>query len=72
MMTDVFNVIDSNEDSSDLERFNSSVVSIDDVSIIDGGGTAEIFVNDSWFIDGNIDAALRHLILVSIDDSIAV
>ena len=72
MMTDVSNVIDGNEDSSDLERFNWSVVSIDDFSIIDGGGTAENFANESRFIDGNIDAAFRHLILVSIDDSITV
>ena len=71
-MTDVSNVIDGNEDSSDLERFNLSVVSIDDFSIIDGDGTAENFANESRFIDGNIDAALRHLILVSIDDSITV
>ena len=66
-MTDVSNVIDSNEDSSNLERFNSSVISIDACSIIDGGGTAEIFSNDSRFIS-NTDVALRHLILVSIDD----
>ena len=62
-MADDLNVVDGNKDN----RFDASIISADDVNVFGGGGTAEIFSNDSRFIS-NTDVALRHLILVSIDD----